>query len=299
MRKIENFIRYFIIKMTKSESDVASAYLAFYIILAFIPLVSFLSNMIVFVVPNFVEFVYEITENLPKDVQNILNPLFDSLFGGSSSSLSIVSIISALWLGSRGFQGLITALNKIFDVNSNSKIPFYTKIFSVIYTIAFMIVLASILLFNVFNEKILLIIKSIAERFDLIDGFGDFLVNGITTILPLIFTILVLAFFYRFAPSFERYKAPEFKSIILGSIVGTLGVAFMTFFYRYTNDVLTKKPSVYGSLGSILVTLVWLLAICNMIIIGAVFIKTFEDVVINKKTIKDLDPDAKYFTKIK
>lgn len=298
MRKLENFIRYFIMKMTKSESDVASAYLAFYIILAFIPLVSFLSNIIVFVVPNFVDFIYEITKNLPNDVQNILTPLFDGLLGASSSSLSIVSIVSALWLGSRGFQGLIIALNKIFDVNAQSKIPFYTKIFSVIYTIAFMIILASILLFNVFNEKILNIIKAITKRFGLIDGFGDFLVNGITTILPLVFTILVLAFFYRFAPSFKKYKAPEFISIMLGSIVGTLGIAFMTFFYRFTNDVLTKKPSVYGSLGSLLVTLVWLLAICNMIIIGGVFIKTFEDVVINKKTIKDLDPDVKYFTKL-
>lgn len=297
MRKIENFIRYFTMKMKKSESDVASAYLAFYIILALIPLLTFLSSMLVNVFPNFIDFIYEITENLPNDVNNILLPILDNLIGGSTSSLSIVSIVSALWLASRGFLGLIKALNKIFEVDGSQKIPFYEKIFSVFYTVAFMLVLASILLFNVFQDQIFGLIESLYKNFDFIDELGDFLINIVTKILPMLFAILVLCFFYRFAPSFKKYKAPEFKSIFLGAIVGVLGIAFMTFFYRFTNDVLTKEPSIYGSLGSVLVTLVWLLAICNMIIIGAVFVKTYEDVVINKKTIRDLDPDAKYFIK--
>lgn len=299
MRKIENFVRYFIHKLTKSEAEFASGYLAFYILLSFVPLLLFLSNMVVKVVPNFHEYIFGLIENLPNDVQNIVNPILENIFNGVSSTLSIASIASAIWLGSRGFLGLIKSLNKIFDVNPKSKIPFYEKIFSVFFTIGFLVVIVLFLLLSVFNEMIFNFISSFTERFGFIDNIVDTLLNGVGSLMPLILGIVLLFLFYRFAPSFNKFNRPKYTSIIVGSIFAILGVGLMTFFYKFTNDILNNEPSIYGSLGSILVTLVWLLAICNMIIYGAVFIKTFDDVVIHNMTIFDLNPNEKLFFKKK
>lgn len=299
MKKIENFIRYFLKKLKINEAEFASAYLAFYILLSLIPILVFISNLIVIVVPNFSEFIFELVENLPNDVQNILLPILNNIFKGSSSSLSIISILSALWLGSRGFQGLIKALNKIFEVKTTSKIPFYDKIFSVLLAIAFMITLASLLLFSVFNEKILGLIRNILinlniNSIEIMESLTNILLNGILTLMPYLLSAILLAFLYALAPSFNKDNRPGWKSIIIGSIVGTLGISLVTFFYKFSNDVLQRSPSIYGSLGSIIVTLIWLLAVCNMMIWGAAFIKTYDDVVLNKKSILDLDPDTKF-----
>lgn len=295
MRKIENFIRYFIMK--SSEADFASAYLAFYILLSFIPLLAFLSNLIIYVVPNFNEFVYSLIIKLPNDVQKIFRPMVESIFNGSSSSLSVIAILSALWLGSRGFLGLLRSLNKIFEVDINSKIPYFDKFLSVIYTIIFMILLASLLLFSVFNEKIIDLIRQLTTNKGIIDKIAGILIGSISNIFPILLAGLILMLFYRFAPSFKKNESPTLISIILGSIVATLGIILVTFFYKYTNDTLQQSPSYYGSLGSILVTLVWLLTVCSMIIYGAIFIKTYEDVIKKKMTIKDLDPNSEFFLK--
>lgn len=87
----------------------------------------------------------------------------------------------------------------------------------------------------------------------------------------------------------KKEKRISFKLSLIGSIIATLGIGLITFFYKFTNDTLQRSPSYYGSLGSILVTLVWLLGICQIIIYGAVFIKTYKDVIIENKTIKYLE----------
>ncbi|MFM1525102.1 MULTISPECIES: YihY/virulence factor BrkB family protein [Helcococcus] len=293
MKKLKNFIRYFIKLMSVSESDLASTFLAYYLLLSFIPLLAFLSQVLVYVTPNFESFIYDLMKSLPNDVNKIFMPIVKSIFNGQSSSLSLIAIGSSIWLGSRGFLGLIKSLNKIFDVNTEGKIPYYEVIFSVFYTIGFMIVIGSLLLFSVYNEKILSIFKSFTDNILIINNISNFLIDGIGYLMPMIISIVLFVFFYRYAPSFEKGKRISFKLSLIGSIIATLGIGLITFFYKFTNDTLQRSPSYYGSLGSILVTLVWLLGICQIIIYGAVFIKTYKDVIIENKTIKYLEEKVK------
>lgn len=297
MRKIENFLRYFMYKMKVTESEFASAYLAFFLLLSFVPLLVFISNLVVNIFPNFNEFIYGLMESLPNDVQNIFEPILDNIFNGVSSSLSIISIFSALWLGSRGFLGLMNALNKIFQVESKSKIPFYDKIFSVVFTVVFLIVIIGVLLFTVFNERILALVTNITDDIEVINTLADILVSWLGYLMPIILQVLLLAFFYRYAPAFDKTTKPTTKGLFLGSLFGALGISGMTFFYKFTNDTLQRSPSIYGSLGSVLVTLIWLLAICNMLIYGAIFIKTYDDVVVGKTHMTDIDVDTKFIFK--
>lgn len=97
--------------------------------------------------------------------------------------------------------------------------------------------------------------------------------------MPFILSILIFMFLYKYSPSFDDKTNITFFESFLGALVATIGIGLVTFFYRFTNDVLTKSPSIYGSLGSVLVTLVWLMTICQMIVFGAIFIKTYIEVI--------------------
>lgn len=277
MKKIKNFGLHFIKLLSDNEADFASTYLAYHLLLSFIPLLVFLSQVLIYIAPGFEEMVYSLMAQLPNDVKNIFMPVIENIFKSQSSSLSIIAILSSIWLGSRGFLGLIKSLNKIFAVDLTGKIPFYEIIFSVLYTIAFMVLMASILLFTVFNDKIAELILKFTDKYPLLYNIAEFFFNGLNTIMPLILAIIIFIIFYRYAPSFNRGNRISLFSATIGASFTTLGIALVTIFYKFTNDTLSRSPSIYGSLGSILVTLVWLLAICQMIIYGAVFIKTYLD----------------------
>lgn len=277
MKKIKTFGLHFFKLMSENEADFASTYLAYHLLLAFIPLLVFLSQVLIYVAPGFEEMVLGLMGQLPNDVKNIFLPVVEDIFNSQSSSLSIIAILSSIWLASRGFLGLVKSLNKIFQVDLTGKIPFYEIIFSVFYTVAFMILMASILLFTVFNEKIAELILSFTDKYPILSDIAEFFFSGLHTLMPAILSIVIFILFYRYAPSFNKGNRISFFSATIGAVFATLGIALVTLFYKFTNDTLSRSPSIYGSLGSVLVTLVWLLAICQMIIYGAVFIKTYLD----------------------
>lgn len=279
MKKIKEFISYFMKKNSEGSSELASAYLGYYLLLSFIPLLMFMGQVIVYVVPNFSEILYDLTRQLPNDIENLINPVIENLISSQSSSLSIIAIGSALFAGSKGFLGLKKSLNQIFEVESKSKIPFFDIIFSVLYTIVFIIFLAVILLFSVFNDKIINMIKGLTTNIQIIDVISGILLDGLGMLMPFLLAILIFIFFYRYAPSFTKENRITFVEAFIGAVVATIGIALVTFFYRFTNDVLTSSPSIYGSLGSILLALVWLMTICQMIVLGAIFTKTYIEVI--------------------
>ena len=291
--KVKNFAIYFIKKNSETATTLASTHLAYYLLLSLIPLLMIIFQVLVLVVPNIGDLFMGLTENLPNDVKNIINPIIDNFANSSSSSISIVAILSAVWAASRGFKGLKIALNSIFGVHTKSKIPFFDLIFSVIYTVVFFVLLILLMLFTVFNEKIVDFIKSFTNNYEILDAISGILIEGIGFLMPFLLSIIVFIFFYRYAPSFNRETRITFLESLIGAVVATLLIAGITLFYRISNDVITKSPSIYGSLGSILVSLVWLLGICQMIVYGALFTKTYIDVVLAKRTPEDLDREHK------
>lgn len=288
MKKIQDFINYFLKKLKVSDAEFSSSYLAYHLLLSFIPLLVFLSQALIYIAPGFENMLYELIYSLPNDVKNIFMPITENIFNSQSSSLSLVAIASSIWLGSRGFLGLIKSLNKIFDIDLTGKIPFYEKIFSVVYTIAFMLLIASFLLLTVFNDKIVSIILSFTDNYPILSKISNFFISWLTRLMPLILSVTVFIFFYRYAPSFKKGQRIKFIPTIIGSTIATLGIVIITFFYKFTNDTLSRSPSIYGTLGSLLVTLVWLLGVCQIIIYGAVFIKSYIEVVIKNKDVSEL-----------
>lgn len=279
MNKIKSFGKYFIKKNSEGSSELAPAYLGYYLLLSFIPLLMFMGQVIVYVVPDFAGFMFGLTSQLPNDIKNLFDPIIENILNSQSSSLSIFALGSALFAGSKGFLGLKKTLNQIFEVESSSKIPFFDIIFSIFYTILFIIFLAVVLLFSVFNEKIIGILREFTTNLELIGILSNILLDGIGVIMPFILSILIFMFLYKYSPSFDEKTNITFFESFLGALVATIGIGLVTFFYRFTNDVLTKSPSIYGSLGSVLVTLVWLMTICQMIVFGAIFIKTYIEVI--------------------
>lgn len=296
MKKIIHFFKYFFLKLKMSDTSFAAPFLAFHLLLSFIPLLVFLLQMLSFVTTGFDTLLLSYVKSLPVDIRNVLIPIIENVFQ-TSSSLSILAIISALWVGSQGFFGLTLTLNRIFEIDTTqkigilNKIPFFNRIFSLVYTISFLAVMAVLLIFNVFNAEIIGLIQTVSSNVGtpMLKDLSESVVSMLSILVPTILSIVIFMFFYSFSIVFYDKAHIPLDASFFGSLIVTIAIFGLSVGYKLFNVYFSSGGNpVYGSLGSVMVALVWLLGICHCVILGGVFIKTYIDVIKRKKTYEQL-----------
>ncbi|MDO5027550.1 MAG: YihY/virulence factor BrkB family protein [Tissierellia bacterium] len=266
-RTIYIFLKTLFANMKKTNFSYASSFLAYSLLLSMIPMLIFLSQILSFVTESFDDSVFELISYLPDSTSAILNPLFQGMISLRSSGISILALWSWLWLGSRGFAGLVQTLNEIFNVNKNKSFIF-EKVFGIIYLILFTLVLMGLLFFNVFNTKIINFLEQFTSIREVLPRLYGFLVNGFVSISPVLMMTVLFLFLYKFVPATDKEKKIPFDAAIVGAAFTSLAIIIITKIYSYTQD-LSSMNIYYGSMAGILALLVWLLMICQSIILGA------------------------------
>lgn len=262
-------------RINANNFSYASSYLAYSLLLSLIPMLIFMSQILSFVTESFDESIIELIGYLPDSTAAILTPLFNGLISLRSSGLSLLALWSWLWLGSRGFSGLVDTLNEIFNINKN-KIFIFEKIFGVIYLILFTLILMALLLFNVFNNMIIEFLENFTKIKEVAPDIYNIFINGFLSITPVIMMTLLFLFLYKFAPATDKDNKIPFGAALIGSIFTSLSIIVITLVYSYTQN-LSKMNVYYGSMAGILALLIWLLMICQSIILGAEVIATIMD----------------------
>lgn len=270
----------------------ASSFLAYSLILSFIPMFIFISQMLSYLNASFDDMIMNAIAYLPDSSEAILVPLIEGLISVRSSGLSILALVSWLWLGSRGFLGLVQTLNKVFDVK-NKPNAILSKVLGVVYMLGFIAIFAGLLLFNVFNKKILAFIDQYTELRSYSPEIYDVLVNGFLSLFPILMMIVMLGIFFKFAPSTSKEERIPWSSAFIGATVSSVATILITLLYSYSQNN-SSMNLYYGSMAGILALLVWLLMICQAIVTGGQIAaahwvyKTEKGKEISEKALKDI-----------
>lgn len=260
-------------RIKNSHFSYSSSFLAYSLILSFIPMVIFLSQVLSYVNDSFDDLLFQAIGYLPESTSLILTPLLRGMISIRSSGLSILAFISWLWLGSRGFLGLVQTINEIFDVENKPNF-IIKKISGVLYMIGFVIIFAGLLFFNVFNKNIISFIETYTPIAEVAPGIYDLLVNGITSLMPLLMMTVLFVFFFKFAPATDKETQIPWDAAFIGSIFTSIAIILITLIYSYTQE-LSSMNVYYGAMAGILALLVWLLMICQAIVLGAEITATY------------------------
>ena len=192
-----------------------------------------------------------------------LLPEAESLITGlwrDSGALIGLSALTALWSASRGLFGLLTGLNAIYGV-TESRGYLYTRLISLLYTFAFLLVLVLTLVLHVFGTGLLEFLQGRAEGFwrfalRLID-LRFFLLLGLQTGL---FTAMFLAL-------------PNCKSRLSDSLPGAFlaSSGWLLFSHGFSVYVenFSRHSSLYGSVYALALTMLWLYFCLYILFLGA------------------------------
>lgn len=240
----------------------ASAQLTYYLILSIFPFIILLLQIISLTPLGDLNVVEGLLVNLPRETQQLLTSVIKDILQSSGPTLLSIGIIGAVWSASNGLMSLIKSVNRAYDL-SESRPYWKLKLLSIVMTLGLIMVIMLSLSVNVFET---LIFNNL-----LVTYFpnGRFVFTIIQNSLVFFSIILILTLLYKLSPSLKKDVHITFKDSVPGGIFATLGILVSTKVFSLYVDNFGNYSKVYGSIGGIIVLLIWLYITSIIIILGA------------------------------
>lgn len=241
-------------------STYASA-LAYQMLFSLFPFLLFLIALIGFLhLPDFFSWLRLQSELvLPPQALEQVNPVIDQLQQSKGGLLSI-GIVIALWTASAGVRLMMSAMNAAYDVVEAR--PVWKRIpLSVLYTVGIAMMMLAVAGLMVTGPQVM---NWIASQI----GMEDFIVTLWTVLRwPLIVMLLMVAvaLIYYVMPDVKQ----EFRFITPGSVLAVVVWIVASLGFGYYVKTFADYNAMYGSIGAIIVLLLYFYISAAVLLLGA------------------------------
>lgn len=257
------FLSNLIYNIRKDEVTAIGAQLTYYLILSIFPFLIFFLNVVGHTSLAIENLLDDWIIVLPTETQTLLYKVIDEIAISSSETLLSLSIILALWSGSLGISAIIRAINKAYNLNRKRNY-IRLKLLSLLFTVALVALLMIVLATLVFGE---VIGNAIFTYIGAINVFYRIWKNS-RKIIALSAMIIIFALLYKYsiAPRERRYI--KLVHTLPGAIFATIGWIVASGIFSFYVNNFANYSKTYGSLGGVIVLLVWLYITSIMIVLG-------------------------------
>ena len=253
--------------------------LAYYLVLSIFPFLIFLLNMVQFTPLASGDILRSLTSVLPADTANMIKDIINGIIDGSSGTLLSISVIAGLWTASSGIMQLIKAINKAYDYDESRSFVIL-KLVAIVFTLILAVVIVLVFGLLIFGELIGQKVFSMVNISSAFTVVWPILRIGLT----LVSMILTFTFLFKFAPAFPKGSRTTVKGALPGAIFTTLGWVLASVAFSFYVNNFGKYSVTYGSLGGIIVFLIWLFISSIIIVLGGEVNATIEYLKINNWT---------------
>lgn len=276
-KKFTDFLKNLINRVLSHDLSTMSAAMSYYYLSASIPLLLVLTNLVGKYLGGNRELLIEFLGILPGQTQDLVVPMIDSLLKSpNSNSLSIITLIFAVWSASKGIFNLLDSLNKAYGT-SKVKSGIGKKISSFFYTLILILVVIIFMSLRVYGPKIISLINDFLEKVNL-DPLTDqvtLISNLISYLLPLVVMSMALALLYKLAANRDKDFNITYKQGLIGGIFTTLVIYIGSFIYSFFLDNISNMSVIYGALAGVLSLFIWIMIFSYSIILGAEVIAAY------------------------
>lgn len=260
-----NFTKAVVRRIGAHEVSTRSAALSYYFLLALFPLLLFLVSLL----SLFAEHDPHLGENIvsalgsmaPGSATQLLNHVITETFTSKHDALKLaVGLVGAFWAASGGISAIMEALNVIYDTKETR--PWWKQKFVVLaLTLAIAVLAIVALLLALAGGKIGGALSSQMAMGEIFRWAWRILQ------WPVSFAAMLLAFslLYYFAPN---RKQRDWQWISPGSLAGVIMWILASIGFRIYLHYFNHYSATYGSLGAVIVLLLWLYITGFAILIG-------------------------------
>jgi membrane protein len=238
------------------EDDVfgRAAQLAYYFLLALFPLLLFLTSVIGLLLGSGTGLRHSLfsylSQVLPGSAFKLVDSTMYEVSAASGGGKVAFGILAALWAASNGMGAVTQALNVAYDVEESR--PWWKQRLTAIgLTIALSALIISALVLVLYGGRI---IEHVAGGY----GYGRiFTLTWKVLQWPIVFAFMLLAFalIYYLAPDLRDQK---WTWVTPGSVLGVALWLLISFGFRLYLHFFDSYSATYGSLGAVIVLMLWL-----------------------------------------
>lgn len=180
-------------------------------------------------------------------------------YDNTSGTVVGVSAATVLWSSSRGIYGVLTGLNAIYGV-SEDRGYFQTRFLSVLYTLAFLLILLLTLGLHVFGTGLLAVLERTAHPFVL------FLIRMID-LRVILLLVLQTTFFTAMFMALPNKRNRLWESLP-GALLASVGWMVFSNLYSIYVERFAHLSNVYGSVYAVALSMLWLYCCMSIVFYG-------------------------------
>lgn len=237
-----------------------AAELAFYLTMAFFPLLICLITLLA-LVPGTEGFLFGYLDTLlPKEAAEIVHGWVDTVFRHGSGGLLSVSLVFTLWSASAGVAALIDVLNVAYNVRERRPYWKYRLVALALTVGLAVLVIGGAVLFT-FGS---LALDFLADQFRFSEWL-HVLTLAINYLVGLGMLFLGVSALYFFGPNVLQ----RWRFLTPGAVLAVACILGTSYLFSLYVQYAPSYSAVYGSIGAIVIFMLWLYLIGLMLLVGA------------------------------
>ncbi|KIO69979.1 YihY/virulence factor BrkB family protein [Caldifermentibacillus hisashii] len=246
-------------RIIRHDSLGYSAQLAYFFLLSLFPLLITMFSLLPYLPLKTEDIMYFISDFAPGETITFIDSTLDTLLEKHNGGILSFGIIATLWAASNGMNAIIRAMNLAYEIDDDR--PFFiVRGLSVLLTIVMIAVFIIALLLPVFGKHIGIYISS---KFGYTDQFIDTW-NTIRFSLSSVILFIVFSAVYFLTPN----RKMKCATVVPGAVFSTIGWILASMGFSFYVNNFGNYTFMYGSLGVIIVLMIWFYITGAVLIIG-------------------------------
>ena len=260
IRRIYDIIKEFGNSMSRANVAASAGESTLFIIISFFPFIMFVFMIMKHTSLTSDMLINMITRIVPQTASGAVTTIIKNIYSASSGATISVTAITLVWSASRGFLALVRGFNSVYEVNETRN---YIKlrISSLFYTLGLALLILFTLLILVFGNRIF---AYLTYRFPKVVNVAVLIIS-IRTIVSMGLYLMFFLILYILLPNRKSsiiYELP-------GALIASCGWLGFSYIYSYYVNNFSETYSMYGSLSTLVLLMVWLYFCINILFIGA------------------------------
>lgn len=272
-------IRFFSQKTRRDDLSVYASSIAFFLFVSIIPMLFLVCFLIPYTPFTEGDLMAVCIRVIPKQMNPWILALISQIYNRPKGMVSL-TLIMTIWSAGKGMLALMRALNRINDT-IEERGYFRLRVIASFYTVIILVGLTATFVLGVFGKRIMDWIGSLLPQievdFHLVTTHGYLIIFAVMT--------LVFGMMYTYIPNRKlafRKQLPGSAFVVLAWMIFTYGFSlYVDYFSSFT---------AYGTLGTIILFLLWLYFCSYIMLIGAV-INQFIELKTRKEIPRNLKKD--------
>lgn len=237
-----------------------AAEMAYFLLFAFFPLLIVLFVLLSYTHVDFQSLASFLYQMMPHDIADLVLAIVEEVTANKNLALLSIGVMTAFWAALKGARALVMGVNIAYNSLKSSSF-LRTYFIAIIATLGIPLIVVVTLIFQVAGDTIIGFLTAYIPRADVL----VWILSKLGTVVPLVSTGLYFLVFYRLAPNVKV----RFRDVIFGTVFATLAWYVASFGFSIYVNYFANFSRFYGSIGSVIILMLWLYLTSTVILIGA------------------------------